>query len=56
VGGWLPPDEVDEARVVGGWIAANGPPALELRPQDADGRRVRRLWAAQGVGAAPGGP
>jgi DNA polymerase-3 subunit epsilon len=30
LGGWLPPDAVAEARLVGMWIAANRPPALEL--------------------------
>ncbi len=43
IGGWLPPDEVDEARIVGGWIAAHDPPVLELGPGDADGTRVLRF-------------
>jgi DNA polymerase-3 subunit epsilon len=30
VGGWLPADEVAEIRLVGSWLAANEPPALEL--------------------------
>jgi DNA polymerase-3 subunit epsilon len=30
LGGWLPGDAVAEARLVGAWIAANQPPALEL--------------------------
>jgi DNA polymerase-3 subunit epsilon len=30
LGGWLPADAVAEARLVGAWIAANQPPALEL--------------------------
>jgi DNA polymerase-3 subunit epsilon len=30
LGGWLPPDEIDEARIVGAWIAAHSPPAFEL--------------------------
>jgi DNA polymerase-3 subunit epsilon len=30
LGGWLPADAVPEARLVGMWIAANRPPALEL--------------------------
>ncbi|HWK27311.1 MAG TPA: exonuclease domain-containing protein [Solirubrobacter sp.] len=30
LGGWLPADAVAEARLVGAWIAANRPPALEL--------------------------
>jgi DNA polymerase-3 subunit epsilon len=31
-GGWLPPEAVAEARLVGAWVAANAPPALELDP------------------------
>jgi DNA polymerase-3 subunit epsilon len=30
LGGWLPADAVAESRLVGAWIAANRPPALEL--------------------------
>jgi DNA polymerase-3 subunit epsilon len=30
LGGWLPADAVAEARLVGAWIVANQPPALEL--------------------------
>ena len=30
LGGWLPPEEIDETRLVGAWIAAHDPPALEL--------------------------
>jgi DNA polymerase-3 subunit epsilon len=29
-GGWLPADAIPEARLVGAWIAAHDPPALEL--------------------------
>jgi DNA polymerase III subunit epsilon len=29
--GWLAPEDVAEARLVGAWIAAHDPPALELR-------------------------
>jgi DNA polymerase-3 subunit epsilon len=32
LGGWLPPDELDEVRLVGGWLAANGARVLELQP------------------------
>jgi DNA polymerase-3 subunit epsilon len=32
VGGWLPADDVAETRLVGLWMAAHAPPALELRP------------------------
>jgi DNA polymerase-3 subunit epsilon len=36
-GGWLPAGEVDEIRMVRGWIAAHEPPALELSsPLDAE--------------------
>ena len=31
-GGWLPADEVDEARLVGAWLAANEASVLELEP------------------------
>ena len=30
LGGWLPPDEVDEVRLVGGWLAAHEARVLEL--------------------------
>lgn len=30
LGGWLPADEVAESRLVGAWLAAHEPPALEL--------------------------
>ena len=30
LGGWLPADEVAETRLVGAWVAAHEPPALEL--------------------------
>jgi DNA polymerase-3 subunit epsilon len=29
-GGWLPADEIPEARLVGAWVTAHDPPALEL--------------------------
>ena len=32
-GGWLRPDEVDEARIVGAWLAANEARVLELEPR-----------------------
>jgi DNA polymerase-3 subunit epsilon len=32
VGGWLPADAIAETRLVGLWMAAHTPPALELRP------------------------
>ena len=52
VGGWLPADEVAEVRLVGLWIAANNPPAMEIAPHvDAErvarfAARVRRDWSA----------
>ena len=36
-GGWLPADEVDEARLVGAWLAANEASVLELEPRPAAG-------------------
>jgi len=38
VGGWLPTTEVDEARLVGGWITAHAPPTLELDPPPDEAR------------------
>jgi len=32
LGGWLPADELDEARIVGAWLAGHESPALELEP------------------------
>jgi DNA polymerase-3 subunit epsilon len=32
LGGWLVPDELDEVRLVGGWLAGNEARVLELRP------------------------
>jgi DNA polymerase-3 subunit epsilon len=40
LGGWLPAEEVPEARLVGAWLAAHDPPALELGPGPLDGDRV----------------
>jgi DNA polymerase-3 subunit epsilon len=37
LGAWLPAGEIDEARLVGAWIAAHDPPALELDPPPAAG-------------------
>jgi DNA polymerase-3 subunit epsilon len=39
LGGWLPADEVAEARLVGAWLAAHEPPALELGAGALDGER-----------------
>ena len=40
LGGWLRPDEVAEARLVGAWVAAHEPPVLELGPE-IDARSLR---------------
>jgi DNA polymerase-3 subunit epsilon len=32
LGGWLPAEELDEARIVGAWLAGHEVPALELDP------------------------
>jgi DNA polymerase-3 subunit epsilon len=32
LGGWLPAEELDEARIVGAWLAGHESPALELDP------------------------
>jgi len=42
LGGWLPADEVAEARLVGAWLAAHEPPALELDARAIEGDRVAR--------------
>jgi DNA polymerase-3 subunit epsilon len=44
LGGWLPADEVAEARLVGAWLAAHDPPALELDARALEGGRVAG-WA-----------
>ena len=38
LGGWLPPEELDEVRLVGGWRASHAARVLELRPQPSPGR------------------
>src|SRR5215217_4028202 len=42
LGGWLPADEVPETRLVGAWLAAHEPPALELDPGALGDDRVAR--------------
>jgi hypothetical protein len=37
-GGWLRPEEVDEARMVGAWLAAHETRTLELDPRPAAAR------------------
>jgi DNA polymerase-3 subunit epsilon len=49
LGGWLPADELVEARIVGAWLAGHEAPALELDPAPAP-ERVRAFVA--GVGTA----
>jgi hypothetical protein len=44
LGGWLPADEVAEARLVGAWLAAHEPPALELDARALEGECIAR-WA-----------
>ena len=51
-GGWLPTEEVDEARTVANWIAAHDPPALDLDPS-VDGDRLARFTALAGRGVVP---
>jgi DNA polymerase-3 subunit epsilon len=48
LGGWMPAAEIDESRIVAGWIAAHEPPALELG--DATPERLGRFLAAAGEG------
>ncbi len=40
LGGWLAPDEVAETRLVGAWVAAHDPPALELDERALDDGRL----------------
>jgi DNA polymerase-3 subunit epsilon len=40
LGGWLPAGEVAEARLVGAWVAAHAPPALELDARALERQRV----------------
>jgi len=42
LGGWLPADEVGETRLVGAWLAAHAPPALELSAAVLEGDRLAR--------------
>jgi DNA polymerase-3 subunit epsilon len=48
LGGWLPADEIDEARIVGAWTAANAPPALELSADPGEEDLARFVAAAAG--------
>jgi DNA polymerase-3 subunit epsilon len=49
LGGWLPADELDEARIVGAWLAGHEAPALELDPPPAPERL--RAFVAGGTTA-----
>ena len=44
-GGWLPAGELDEIRIVGGWLATHPAPTLELGDAP-DGDRLRRFVSA----------
>jgi DNA polymerase III subunit epsilon len=51
LGGWLPADEVAETRLVGAWLAAHEPPALELDERVMrDGRLVRWVRTVESRG------
>jgi DNA polymerase-3 subunit epsilon len=45
-GGWLTPEAVAEARLVGAWVAAHSPPALELCAGVGEREHVAFLAAA----------
>jgi len=38
LGGWLAPDELDEVRLVAGWLASHEVRTLELEPAPVPGR------------------
>ena len=42
LGGWLTPEQVAESRLVGAWVAAHEPPALELDAGVLEGDRLAR--------------
>jgi DNA polymerase III subunit epsilon len=48
LGGWLPAEEIDEARIVGAWTAAHAPPALELAAAPGEDDLRRFVAAAAG--------
>ena len=52
LGGWLPADEIDEARIVGAWTAAHAPPALELEDAPGEQALARFVRAVTRRGAA----
>ncbi|HZH24965.1 MAG TPA: exonuclease domain-containing protein [Solirubrobacteraceae bacterium] len=51
LGGWLPVDEISETRLVGAWVAAHEPPALELDARALEGGGVAR-WVRSVAAAA----
>jgi DNA polymerase-3 subunit epsilon len=55
LGGWLPAEEVDESRIVGGWIAAHEPPALELTAETGPERLARFVGLASRAPARANG-
>ncbi|MDA0168003.1 exonuclease domain-containing protein [Solirubrobacter taibaiensis] len=48
LGGWMPAEAVAEARLVGWWIVANSPPALELSAS-VGGAQIDRFLARNGI-------
>jgi DNA polymerase-3 subunit epsilon len=48
-GGWLPADEIPEARLVGAWIASHEPPELELGLGVGESEHAAFLASAGGV-------
>jgi DNA polymerase-3 subunit epsilon len=52
LGGWLPAAELDEARIVGAWLAAHEARVLELDPAPAPARLARFAGLAAGTVAA----
>ena len=55
LGGYLPAAEIDEARIVAGWLAAHEPPALEL-DERCDSERLGRFLAMAGEGQLDDAP
>jgi hypothetical protein len=47
----IPPDEVDEIRIVHSWIASHDPPQLELSP-DTDPETASE-WAESAIATTP---
>ena len=51
LGGWLTPEQVAESRLIGAWVAAHEPPALELDAGVLEGDRLAR-WVRAVAGPA----